>query len=83
MKGYKRMKTLINRPFKEKGIWGRPLSYLGIWDNLFVQTDDELATAKTHLEKRGLTLKKIGNPITFGKDTEKPQVYDKYQVIQL
>jgi len=83
MKGYKRMKTLLNRSFAEKGIWGKPLAFVGIWDNLFVQTDDELATAKAQLESRGLTLKKVGNPVTFKKDTKDAQVYDKYQVVQL
>ena len=75
------IETVMNRKFAEKGIWGKPLAFLGIWDNFFVQTDDDLAECKAKLEKRGLSCKKIGNPVTFNKGTDKEQTYDKYQII--
>jgi len=75
------VKTVMNRAFAEKGIWGKPLAFLGIWDNFFVQSDEELTECKAKLEKRGLSCKKIGNPVTFNKDTENAQTFDKYQII--
>ena len=75
------IETVMNRKFAEKGIWGKPLAFLGIWDNFFVQTDDDLTECKSKLEKRGLSCKKIGNPVVFNKGTDKEQTYDKYQII--
>jgi len=75
------IKTVMSRTFAEKGIWGKPLAFLGIWDNFFVQSDEELTECKAKLEKRGLSCQKIGNPVTFNKDTENAQTFDKYQII--
>jgi len=75
------IKTVMNRAFAEKGIWGKPLAFLGIWDNFFVQSDEELTECKVKLEKRGLSYQKVGNPVTFNKGTDKAETFDKYQII--
>lgn len=76
------VKTVMKREFMEKSNWNQPLDFLGIWENFFVQSDEELTECKAKLAKRGLSCKKIGNPVTFNKDTENAQTFDKYLIVK-
>ncbi len=63
------IKTVLNRAFAEKGIWGKPLASLGLYDSFFVQSDDELTECKAKLESRGLSCKEVGSGVTIQKES--------------
>ena len=75
------VKTVVKREWMEKSNWNQPIDYLGIWENFFVQSDEELTECKAKLEKRNLSCQKIGSPVTFNKGTDKAETFDKYQII--